>query len=316
MAKIVKMNTQAQKESLFEEFLKSLTKEDHAFLEKFNIKSIKDLIAFFTASGIDVEKVLDYCENHPTDNCKDISIEQFMMDEDNPLYHESILADNDEEDECADDSLYLPERVFIGDKNSEYHIRIKLKNAPLPIWRELKVPSNITLEVLSWIIIEAMGWENIHLHKFKKGNILYMDTEELEEQEYIMPFSRFQREDANNWSLSQVLFEKGDRMEYEYDFGDSWIHEVWVKGIREYAPDETPSIVLLKGKGACPPEDCGGVWGYEELLRIHAKKRKTWEDKERLAWYLMDSKFFDPESYDVEAYQEMLNDLWEDLTYE
>jgi len=309
MAKIVKMNPQTQKEPKFEEFLKSLPKKDRAFLEEFNINSNEDMIAFFTASGIDVEKLLDYCDNHPDDDLKDMSIEQFMMDENHPLYHESILA----EDDYEDDSLCLPERVFIGDKAMEYHIRIKLSDAPLPIWRELKVPSNITLEVLSLIILEAMGWKNIHLHKFKKGNTLFMDTEELEEQEYIMPFSRFQREDANNWSLSQVLFEKGDRMEYEYDFGDSWKHEIWVKGIREYTLDETPSIVLLKGKGACPPEDCGGVWGYAELLRIYTKKRKTKEEKEHLEWYWMDRNF-NPETYNVKDNQYILDTLWAELT--
>ena len=315
MSKIVKMNPQIQKESKFEEFLKSLSKKDRAFLEEFNIKSSEDIIAFFLASGIDVEKMLNYCNNHPNDDLKDISIKQFMMDEEHPLYYESILAKNDEEDDYEDDSLYFPGRIFTDEKAVEYHIRIKLNNAPLPIWRELKVPSNITLEVLSIIILEAMGWEDKHLHQFKKGNVLYMDTHELEEQESMTTFSRFRREDSNNWSLSQVLPEKGDRIDYEYDFGDSWMHEIWVKGIREYTSDEIPAIVLLKGKGACPPEDCGGVWGYADLLRIHAKKRKTKEEKERLAWYWMDRNFV-PEDYDLEGYREILDSLWDELTYE
>ena len=58
------------------------------------------------------------------------------------------------------------------------------------------------------------------------------------------------------------------------------------KEIREYAPSETSDVIELKGKGACPPEDCGGVWGCEDLLRIHAKKRRSKEDKERLQWYI------------------------------
>lgn len=318
MAKIINMNPQSQKDLEFEKFFKGLSKDQQALFEEFNIKSCEDMAAFIAALGIDLDKMLDYCEKHQDDDSPNLPIEQLLMDEDHPLFHDSILSKKDDEDddneayEWFDDDEYLPERVFIGDKTTEYHIRIKLKNAPLPIWRELKVPSNITLEAFSNIILEAMGWDNMHFHQFKKGNILFMDTQSLEEEDDYMIFDDYQRQDSNDWSLEQVLMEKGDRMEYEYDFGDGWKHEIWVKGIREYNLDEKPGISIVKGKGACPPEDCGGVYGYGDLLRIHAKKRKTKEEKERLEWYWMDN-FFDPEYYDVEEYQETLNDLWNRL---
>ena len=102
---------------------------------------------------------------------------------------------------------------------------------------------------------------------------------------------------------------KGDRLKFEYDFGDSWTHDLWVKGAREYAPDEEPAIKLLKAHGKCPPEDCGGVWGYAELLELNKKKRKTARDRERLEWYDI-PKDFDPETCDLEWLQEDVEDLW------
>lgn len=311
MAKIVKMNSNQKEELDFKKFIKNLPKEDQTFLENLNIRSNEDMAAFITAMGIDLDKMLDYNDKHPDAKFEEIPFMDFMMDEDHPLYHETIWADENEED-FYDEGSDLPERAFIGKEATEYHIRMKLCNAPVPVWRELKVPSNITLEALSYIIIDAMGWENVHLHQFKKGDTLYKNTEDLKEEEDMYPFSRFRKENSNNWSLSQVLPEKGDRIEYEYDFGDSWKHEIWVKGIREYAPGETPSLIVLKGKGACPPEDCGGIWGYSDLLCIHAKKRKTKEEKEQLEWYYMD-KYFDPEEFDVEETQECLEILWKDL---
>ena len=263
--------------------------------------------------GIDPEKVIEHDLKHPGQSIEDLPpLEEFMLDEDHPMYNNTIQDIYDYETD--DDPFMLPERVFIGEKAMEYHIRIKLNKAPLPIWRELKVPSNITLEVLSFLIIEAMGWQNIHLHQFKKGDIYYKNTACINQDREIMPFSRVIVKDTNDFSLSQILVEKGDRMKFEYDFGDSWEHEIWVKGIREYAPGETPDVIAVKGKGACPPEDCGGIWGYEDLLRIHAKKRRSKEEKERLQWYHMHYSEFNPEECDIEVVQEFVSELWDELT--
>ena len=118
--------------------------------------------------------------------------------------------------------------------------------------------------------------------------------------------------DMNRYTLSDLLQEKGDKMRFDYDYGDGWEHDVWVKGIREYKADETPAIKFLKGFGACPPEDCGGVWGYEELLELTQKKRKTAEEKERLEWYKMSKEYeFDPDVCDEDdcwAAMEFWND--------
>lgn len=315
MAKIVKMNQAPKGNRDFHEFCKVLPQEMQEMLNAFGINSFSDLMGLSAMLGIDPEKVIEHDRKHPGQTLEEMPpVEEFLLDEDHPLYNNSIqdLSNYDTDD----DPFMLPERVFIGDKAMEYHIRIKLNNAPLPIWRELKVPSNITLEVLSFLIIEAMGWENIHLHQFKKGDVFFKNTVCINQDRELMPFSRITVKDTNDFSLGQILVEKGDRMKYEYDFGDSWEHEIWVKGIREYAPDETPDVTVVKGKGACPPEDCGGVWGYEDLLRIYAKKRRSKEDKERLQWYHMYDSYYNPEVCNIEAAQEFVSDVWYELTME
>lgn len=200
----------------------------------------------------------------------------------------------------------------------EFHIRIKLNNAPVKIWRELVVPSNITLEMLAYVLIEAMGWGHEHLYQFiTKDNVCYINSRELKEQSnnFFGFFSRVQYMNSEKTSLDMVLSPKEGRIKFEYDYGDSWVHDLWVKGVRDYAKDEEPVIKLLKAQGQCPPEDCGGVWGYAMLLDLNKKKRKTAEDKERLEWYDI-PKDYDPEECDLEWLQEDVEDLWQEIKNE
>ena len=112
--------------------------------------------------------------------------------------------------------------------------------------------------------------------------------------------------DLFKFTLSDLLTEKGVRMKLDYDYGDSWEHDVWVKGIREYAKGEKPRIFVVSGHGECPPEDCGGVWGYTELLELTHKKKLTKDERERLKWYYMDDRSgFDPEYCDIDYFKEI-----------
>ena len=203
----------------------------------------------------------------------------------------------------------------IGKSKREFHIRIKLNNAPVPIWRELVVPSNITLEMLAYVILDAMGWQHEHLYQFiGKHDVYYINSHEMKEQaDSFMGFmSPVQYKNSEKTTLEMVLQPKGDRMKFEYDYGDSWVHDLWVKGSRDYAPGEEPVIKLLKAAGECPPEDCGGVLGYADLLETNKKKRKTAEDKERLEWYDI-PKGFKPEDCNLEWLQEDVEALWLDI---
>ena len=186
----------------------------------------------------------------------------------------------------------------------EYHVRIKLNNTDLKIWREVKVPSNITLQTLAELLLEVMGWMMEHLYQFRFKGEYYCSKEQMEDS-----FFPSRDKDFAKVTLSDLLTEKGVRMKLEYDYGDSWEHDVWVKGIREYDKGEKPSITFVTGHGECPPEDCGGVWGYADLLGLTRKKKLTAEERENLEWYQMDEESeFDHEYCDIEFFKEIAED--------
>ena len=232
--------------------------------------------------------------------------------------------EDEESDDIEDDEenylmgLTLPKHKFIGPMKHEFHIRVKLNNAPVNIWRELVVPSNITLEMLAYVLIDAMGWRHEHLYQYHtKNGVCFLNSRELKHRNdsFFAFMSRVRYKNSEKTSLEQVIQPKGERLKFEYDFGDSWTHDLWVKGTRDYASNEEPVIKLLKAHGECPPEDCGGVWGYAELLELNKKKRKTADDKERLEWYDI-PKGFDPESCDLEWLQDDVESLWQEIKEE
>ena len=223
------------------------------------------------------------------------------------MYRDEVGLDDEEiadnEKSFVPDGLESP--ILLPRPNvKEYHVRIKLNNTELKIWREVKVPSNITLKALAELLIEVMGWMMEHLYQFRFRNQFYCSKEQIED-------SMFPSDDKDfsKVALSDVLNEKGVRMKLEYDYGDSWEHDVWVKGMREYNKDEKPSITFVNGHGECPPEDCGGVWGYADLLKLTQKKKLTAEERERLEWYQMDKESeFDPDYCDIDYFKEIAED--------
>lgn len=167
-------------------------------------------------------------------------------------------------------------------------IKISLRGIKPLIWRRFLVKNNITFHKLHLIIQRIMGWDNYHLYYFEKGD-LRIESEELVDGEY----SDF--EPSEKIKLCQVLG-KGMKIEYVYDFGDNWEHEVVVEKIMEKDP-ALKYPVCLEGGRNCPPEDCGSVWGYDDLMKIR-KNPKHPEYKDRvLNWLGTD---YDPEYFDVE----------------
>lgn len=215
-----------------------------------------------------------------------------------------IPGNDDKTSENANNSLTLP-RPHIR----ELHLRIKMNRTDLKIWREIKVPSNLTLTVLGEVLQDAMGWMHEHLYQFRKGDVYFVDREQMEDS---FGFGRFSYRDMDQCTVDDMLTEKGKRVVFEYDFGDNWEHDLWYKGEREYNPGEKSSITFVKGQGACPPEDCGGIWGYEDLLEIKKKKKRTREERERLEWALIDDDF-DPDFFDDEEVNELMQEWTERL---
>lgn len=137
-------------------------------------------------------------------------------------------------------------------------LRVQFRGVEPPVWRRVLAPGVMRLDKFYLVRQAAMGWTNSHLHNFTVGNLTY--GPEFEDD----PDGLLVTVDEKTVTLGQVL-RAGKRMLYEYDFGDSWEHDVVVED-RASGKVVLKFAVCLDGQNACPPEDCGGPSGYEALL--------------------------------------------------
>lgn len=139
--------------------------------------------------------------------------------------------------------------------SNTYQLKVTLRGTKPPVWRRVLVPGTLTLERLHRVINDAMGWCDCHLHSFAIHGI-----------EFGVPdrdgWGGPEMEPEKKYTLERLVGEK-DRFSYTYDFGDSWVHGVLVEKV---TPGEPPAPRCIAGARACPPEDCGGTWGYAELV--------------------------------------------------
>jgi len=171
--------------------------------------------------------------------------------------------------------------------------KITLNGIKPPIWRRIEIPSNATFWALHVAIQDAMGWTDTHLHEFHTTD-------------RFGPGLRIGIPDEDGWDngivagwtrkISPVFKYPGTKAEYLYDFGDGWEHTVLLEAIEPARPGvEYP--VCVGGRRRCPPEDCGGPWGYESLLEILADPTHE-EHAEMLEWA---GGPIDPEAFDPTA---------------
>ncbi len=176
-----------------------------------------------------------------------------------------------------------------------YQLKITLKGSRPPIWRRVLVPSDVKLNKLHDIVQTVMGWYNCHLHNFEVGGILYA-TPHPDDWEPV--------QDERKVKLQQVLFQEKTKILYVYDFGDNWEHEVLLEKIVTTEPG-ADDLLCVKGKRACPPEDCGGIWGYVDFLEtIHDPDHE--EHKSLLEWV---GGAFDSEHFDLADINQRLKQL-------
>jgi len=177
-----------------------------------------------------------------------------------------------------------------------YQLKVTLRGIRPPIWRRLLVSGFATLYDLHEIIQIAMGWDDDHLHDFTVGR-----------EHFGIP-SQFDWEpilDERRYRLAKVAPTEGSRFWYTYDFGDSWEHLILVEKILPAEPGvQVP--VCVKGKRACPPEDVGGIWGYERFLQAFSNPDDA-EYKDYHEWWNGD---FDPESFDIDEVNQRLRRMW------
>jgi len=183
-----------------------------------------------------------------------------------------------------------------------FQIKVTLEGGKPPIWRRLLVRSDITLSDLHRIIQAAFGWENYHLHQFIVGGTYYGEPH----PDYL---DYMDMHDEQEVTLGQISTGEGFEFRYEYDFGDSWLHQVLVEKVLPVELGQTHPACIA-GRRACPPEDVGGIWGYDHFVEAIQDPNHE-EHKEYLEWV---GGPFDPEAFDLKEINQALAALRREST--
>jgi len=170
-------------------------------------------------------------------------------------------------------------------------LHVSVQHVQPAIWRRLQLPAWLSLADLHEGLQLAFGWQNCHLHDFYAGGIRFGVC--VDESELIV--------DERGAPLGAVA-KVGGELVYHYDFGDDWEHRIVVESVIANGSDV---IICTGGARACPPEDCGGPPGYENLLRVLADP--TDEQHANMKQWV--GRRFDPERFDPAALNKRLATL-------
>ena len=162
-----------------------------------------------------------------------------------------------------------------------YQFKVTLKDVKPPVWRRIQVPESYTFWDLHVAIQDAMGWLDYHLHIFE-----IMNPSKGIKEEIGVPDEDFKSDTrtriGRKRKIADYFFMDNPKANYQYDFGDNWNHTIELEKIVDRA-EEVEYPVCIEGKRSCPPEDCGGAWGYQNFLKI-IKKPDDEEYEEMLEW--------------------------------
>ena len=173
-----------------------------------------------------------------------------------------------------------------------YRFRITLRDIKPDIWRSIEIPENYTFWDFHVAIQDAMGWWDYHLHEFvikepRTGKIIEIG---IPHEDFI---EEFDTEPGWEEKIAHFFSMENRRALYRYDFGDGWEHRVLLQGI--YPAEKGKEYpACISGKRACPPEDCGGPFGYQEFLEILKDPANEYY-QEMKEWV---GGAFDPEKFD------------------
>jgi hypothetical protein len=175
-----------------------------------------------------------------------------------------------------------------------YQLKVSLRGAKPPIWRRLLVPGDITLDRLHQVLQAAFGWNGDHLYVFDTAY-----------GQFGRPDRELGHRSDGPVTLEQVAAEATNRIRYTYDFGDDWDHEILVEKVSAADPAFTHPV-CTGGRRAAPPDDCGGIYGYQELVEVLADPGHP-EHRDRLEWLgLADASGFTPHTFDIDGINEEL----------
>lgn len=175
-------------------------------------------------------------------------------------------------------------------KKKVYQFKITLCGIEPPIWRRIQIRAEKSFWALHVAIQDAMGWRDYHLHQFRCDDPAGGDPLEVGIPDFEDPGCPI----FPGWLLKirDIFHQSGESAVYEYDFGDGWVHDVVLEAIEDAVPRKKYPV-CFDGARACPPENCGGSWGYREFVK--ALSDPSHERHEELReWYGRD---FDPETF-------------------
>jgi hypothetical protein len=173
-------------------------------------------------------------------------------------------------------------------------VRVDLRGTKPPVWRRLQVPADIPLSDLHQVLQVAFDWSSYHLHVFETAY-----------GQFGSPDPELGIRSAKGVTLEQVASAPGTKLTYTYDFGDDWEHTI---NVEKTLPREQAAIYprCTGGRRAAPPEDCGGIYGYQDLLDILADPTDD-EHHDRLEWLgLQDAGQYDPAAFDSHHINKLL----------
>ncbi len=180
-----------------------------------------------------------------------------------------------------------------------FQLKITLQDSKPPIWRCVLVSSEMPLSLLHEVIQCAMGWKDCHFHVF-----------ETQSGEYAVPSpyspSQSEGQDASKVLLKDIFHGEKDKIHYVYDFGDNWNHAVVLEKVLSPETVTDPLPICTVAKNVCPPEDCGGIFGYYSLLETIQDTNHP--DYEELSEWL-DEDFDPAQEVDVETINRKLKAL-------
>jgi hypothetical protein len=171
-----------------------------------------------------------------------------------------------------------------------FQIKAVLRDTKPPIWRRVLVPSTITLGDLHDVMQAAFGWWDSHLHEWEVDGVEYGVAD--------VDFDDFRDEPINDERTVRLcdVASEGSKLAYWYDFGDDWRHQLVVEKVLPAKREAYPQLVA--GRRACPPEDVGGTWGYENFLKAISEPGHD-EHDELLEWI---GGSFDPEDAKLDGF--------------
>jgi hypothetical protein len=170
-------------------------------------------------------------------------------------------------------------------------LKVTLRGTRPPVWRRLLVPGTMTLGDLHRAIQAAMGWQDSHLHLFE------IDGRDYGDQDIVDDVA-----DENRLTLNGLLKSGVARFAYTYDFGDNWEHTIAIEKTRPAAGGEAYPLCIT-GRRNCPPEDCGGLGGYQHLLKVLADPTNP-DYAEQSEWV---GEEFSPDAFDIDTANAVLN---------